>query len=223
MKRGRDSLMVNDLDKQHPHWETTFTSNQEMFGIEPSEPARKAADLFKRYGMTKILELGAGQGRDTLFFAQQGFKVYALDYTSVGAEAINKKAKAMSLSENITVIQHDVRNPLPFDNATFDACYSHMLFCMALTTQELENLSSDVLRVLKGGGLNYYTVRNTDDKHYGTGIHRGEDMYEVNGFIVHFFNKEKVQTLAKGYQSVNESKFQEGDLPRELFAVTMRK
>lgn len=213
----------DNLDNQHPHWENTFTENQEMFGTEPSEPAVRAVQLFKREGVTSIIELGAGQGRDTMFFAQQGFHVYALEYTAVGVETITKKATELGLSHLITVIQHDVRDPLPFETATFDACYSHMLFCMAFTTQELETLSAEVRMVLKDNGLNVYTVRNTDDKHYGTGIHRGEDMYEVSGFIVHFFSMEKVEHLAKGYDIVGVARLQEGGLPRELFMVTLRK
>lgn len=212
-----------DIYKQHSHWEDTFTNNQEMFGIEPSKPARLAANILKQNRLSTILELGAGQGRDTIFFAQQGFHVYALEYTAIGVDTIKKKAEKLGLSHLITVIQHDVKNPLPFENETLDACYSHMLFCMAFTAQELETLSAEVKRILKDGGLNIYTVRNTDDKHYGTGIYRGEDMYEVNGFVVHFFSKEKIENLAKGYKIVDISRFQEGDLPRELFKVTLRK
>ena len=116
------------LDKQHPHWENTFLNNFEIFGEVPSEPAQKAAELFKRERIKTILELGGGQGRDTVFFAQNGFQVYVLDYTDAGIEIIKQKAQAKGLSEYITAIQHDVRNPLPFDNETFDACYSHMLY-----------------------------------------------------------------------------------------------
>lgn len=99
-----------------------------------------------------------------------------------------------------------------------------MLYCMALTTPELEFLSKEILRVLKPGGLSIYTVRNTTDAHYRTGIHRGEDMWEIGGgFIVHFFSKEKVEHLAKGYEIVNIEEFEEGELPKKLFLVTLQK
>jgi hypothetical protein len=98
-----------------------------------------------------------------------------------------------------------------------------MLFCMALTTADLESLSDEIRRVLKPAALNIYTVRNTTDVHYRTGIHRGEDMWEVGGFIVHFFNREKVEHLAKGYGIVNVEEFEEGDLPGKLYLVALRK
>jgi len=194
-----------------------------MFGTEPSNPAKIACEMIKKEDKTKILELGGGQGRDTLFFAQNGIQVYTLDYSESAVRTITNKARELDLSGSITALHHDVREPLPFDDESFDGCYSHMLYCMALTTSELEFLSREVRRVLRPKGLKMYTVRHTKDAHYGTGLHRGEDMYEVGGFIVHFFSREKVEHLAKGYEIVSIDEFEEGDLPRKLFQVTLRK
>lgn len=211
------------LNGQKSHWEKTYADKPAMFGKEASAPARKAVELFQREGCTKILELGGGQGRDTVFFAGNGFQVTTLDYSDEGVRAITEKAHKLGISRMITALRHDVRTPLPFTDESFDACFSHMLYCMALTTAELEFISKEVRRVLKPGGLNIYTVRHTGDPHYGTGIHRGEDMYEVAGFIVHFFNREKVIRLAKGYEIVDLNEFEEGPLPRKLFRVTLRR
>jgi SAM-dependent methyltransferase len=211
------------LNSQNPHWEKTYTDNPEMFGEEPSEPACKAATLFKQKGVSHILELGGGQGRDTVYFAHNGFNVTSLDYAAEGVKSINDKAYKAGVAQAVTVLRHDVRNPLPFPENTFDACYSHMLFCMALTTSELKSLAREVKRVLKPGGLHIYTVRHTGDAHYGTGIHRGEDMFEVGGFVVHFFSREKVELLSKGYQLVDVEYLEEGPLPRKLFYVTQEK
>jgi SAM-dependent methyltransferase len=98
-----------------------------------------------------------------------------------------------------------------------------MLFCMALTTTELEALSREIRRVLRPGGLNVYTARNTNDPEFASGIHRGEDLYEDGGFILHFFNREKVQRLADGYELVDLEEFEEGSLPKRLFLVTLRR
>ena len=213
----------NILDAQRQQWQSTFSEKPEIFGAEPSVPAGKAAELFKQEGKTKVLELGSGQGRDTLLFARNGFEVYALDYSNQGIKAINEKAHELGLSNLIITKVHDARNPLPFDHDTFDASYSHMLFCMALTGAQLHFLSEEIRRVLKPGGISVYTVRHTGDTHYKTGIHRGEDMYEVGGFIVHFFSRKKVESLAKGYDIISISEFEEGELPRKLFLVMLRK
>ncbi len=217
------SVRQLDLAKQEQHWEKMLSSKSEMFGDIQSYPASKATEVFKTEGVESILELGAGQGRDTLCFAQSGFQVQALDYSESGVKAINEKADKQGLSKLVIAKTYDIRNPLPFENETFDACYSHMLYCMALTTKELEYLNSEIRRVLKPNGLNVYTVRHVGDADYGTGIHQGEDLYEIGGFIVHFFSKEKVERLSKGYEIVDIDEFEEGALPRKLFRVTMRK
>lgn len=195
-----------------------------MFGAQPSDPAQKALELFQREQIHKIIELGGGQGRDTIFFGRNGLQVTVLDYAESGVKNIARTAAALNLSNLITALRHDVRDPLPFDDASFDASYSHMLFCMALSTPELERLSREVWRVLKPGGLNVYTVRHTGDPQYGTGIARGDDTFESGGgFAVHFFSRETVQRLATGFEALSIEEFEEGALPRKLFRVTLRK
>ncbi|MGZ6192629.1 MAG: class I SAM-dependent methyltransferase [Syntrophales bacterium] len=215
--------MTEILDAQLRHWQEAFLRNPDMFGALPSDPARTAAEMFKKEGKAVILELGGGQGRDTVFFARSGFHVTVLDYSESAVGAIAGKARKLGLAGRITAIQHDVRVALPFADESMDGCYSHMLYCMALTTAELEFLSRQVRRVLRPKGLHIYTVRHVKDPHFGKGIHRGEDMYEVGGFIVHFFSRAMVEHLAKGFEIVNIAEFEEGELPRQLFLVTLRK
>jgi SAM-dependent methyltransferase len=110
-----------------------------MFGAEPSYAARRALALFQREGKRKILELGSGQGRDTLLFLRNGFEVCAVDYSEKGLEDLREKAERLGVGGFIQTVHHDVRRAFPFKANTFDACFSHMLYCMALTTAELGN------------------------------------------------------------------------------------
>ena len=223
MKEESSRAIGEVLERQRHHWEKMFSDDPQMFGKAPSDSARKAADVFGKAKTAKVLELGSGQGRDTIFLAKNGFHVWALDYSKNGVDAIGSRAEALGISDRITAKCYDARKPLPFADESFDGCYSHMLFCMALTIAELESLSKEIRRVLRLGGLNIYTVRHTEDAHYGKGIYRGEDMYEVDGFIVHFFNRELVSRLAKGYEIISVDRFEEGELPRKLFWVVLRK
>ncbi|MCY0888038.1 MAG: class I SAM-dependent methyltransferase [Alicyclobacillaceae bacterium] len=211
------------LNGQQSQWEGAFAKNNDMFGEAPSQAAIRAAGIFREHGAARILELGAGQGRDTLYFAQHGFDVTVLDYTKEGIERIQQKAEDHHLASQVHVCQHDVRHAFPFSENSFDAVYSHMLYCMAFTTRELEAINQHACRVLKPRGLNIYTVRHKGDAHFGQGVHRGEDMYEVGGFIVHFFDRAKVDGLAEGYHILDVHEFEEGGLPRRLFQVTLEK
>ncbi len=194
-----------------------------MFGLEPSIPAVEALKFFKEKNIKNIVELGAGLGRDTVYFAQNSIKVQALDYSKTAIESITNKAEKLNLTEFIKPKFFDVRMKLPFENNTIDGCFSHMLYCMALSNSNLENINIEICRILKPGSINIYTVRHTDDGDYKNGIHIGEDLYENDGFIVHFFSKEKVNQLSKGFEVLNIEKFEEGKFPRKLFIVKNRK
>ena len=211
------------LDRQEDHWARTFERHPEMFGPDASEPARAALESFRRERVHEVLELGAGQGRDTISFAAEGLNVTALDYAAGALGGIAAKAEAAGLAGLVRPVRGDVRRPLPFGDASFDAAYAHMLFCMALTTPVLERLAGEVRRVLRPGGLAVYTVRTKEDPHFGAGVDRGDDMFEMGGFIVHFFDRALVQRLAGGFELLEVAEFEEAALPRRLYRVTMRK
>ena len=211
------------LDKQAQYWENHYIANPETFGTSPSDAAIKAAEAFNKEGITNILELGAGQGSDTLFFAQKGFHIQILDFSQTAINNIIKKAKTLGIDKLITGKTHNVKNLLPFTDEKFGGCFSHKLYCMALTDKELRFLSDEIHRVLKNGGINIYTARHTGDGDYKNGIHRGEDLYETDGFIVHYFTKEKVKQLSNGFDVINIENFEEGYLPKKLFRVTLKK
>ena len=211
------------LDQQSQYWEASFSSKSEMFGLEPSIAAVKALISFKEQNIKNIVEFGAGLGRDSIYFAQNSINVQALDYSRTAIESINNKAKKLNLAKFIKPKFFDVRKKLPFENNTIDGCFSHMLYCMALSNSDLENLNNEICRILKPGAINIYTVRHTDDGDYKNGIHRGENLYENDGFIIHFFSKDKVNQLSKGFKVLNIEKFEEGKFPRRLFLVKNKK
>ena len=193
-----------------------------MFGLEASEPAKKSLKIFQENNINTIIELGAGLGRDSIYFSINNLSVTSLDYSQSGINIINKKIKKDKL-KNIKTKVFDIRQKLPFEDNSIDGCFSHMLYCMALSNQNLFNLNKEICRILKPDGLNIYTVRNEHDGDYKNGIHRGEDMYENDGFIVHFFNKTKINQLTDGFKNIKIESFEEGTFPRKLYFVVNKK
>jgi SAM-dependent methyltransferase len=208
---------------QHAHWATTFAERADFLGAGPSEVGRAALARFHAANTQEVLELGAGQGRDTLLFADAGLRVTALDYAASGLAQISEKARAAGLAKSIRTLVADVRRPLPIADGVVDACYAHILLCMALTTPEIEQLVAEVGRTLRPGGLFVYSVRHTGDAHYRAGIDHGDERYEMGGFVVHFFDRALIDRLADGWELLDVAEYEEGRLPRRLFAVTMRK
>ena len=193
-----------------------------MFGLEASEPAKKSLKIFQENNINTIIELGAGLGRDSIYFSINNLSVTSLDYSQSGINIINKKINKDKL-KNIKTKVFDIRQKLPFEDNSIDGCFSHMLYCMALSNQNLFNLNKEICRILKPDGLNIYTVRNEHDGDYKNGIHRGEDMYENDGFIVHFFNKTKINQLTDCFKNIKIESFEECTFPRKLYFVVNKK
>jgi len=102
---------------QQAHWATTFETNPDMYGTDPSASGLAAAETFAAESVGSVLELGAGQGRDTLYLARQGLQVTALDYAHGTVESLAAASRAAGLADLVSVARHDLRDPLPLRDA----------------------------------------------------------------------------------------------------------
>ncbi|MEU2609900.1 class I SAM-dependent methyltransferase [Streptomyces albus] len=207
-------------EAQRRHWQDTYTAHPAMYGEQPSAPAVHAASVFREAGVRTVLELGTGHGRDALYFAREDFNVQATDFSATGLEQLREAARMQGVDARITTAVHDVRDPLPWPDASVDAVFAHMLLCMALSTEEIRAAVGEIRRVLRPGGTLVYTVRHTGDAHYGTGTAHGDDIYEHGGYAVHFFDRALVDALAEGWTVSDVHAFEEGELPRRLWRIT---
>ena len=149
----------------------------------------------KANNVKKVLELGAGHGRDTIFFASNGIEVEALDYSSAAIDILNKIAEEKRLSIIKSQTFDVAKNPLPFADGYFDAVYSHMLFNMRFSEEKLHFAFSEIRRVLKPKGLNFFSVRNSNDKSYGKGREVDKGIFDIDGFQIRFFTEKQTQGL----------------------------
>ncbi|MDJ0383178.1 class I SAM-dependent methyltransferase [Streptomyces sp. G-G2] len=207
-------------DAQRTHWQSTYSAHPGMYGEQPSAPAVHAAAAFRTAGVKDVLELGAGHGRDALYFAREGFAVHATDFSPVGLAQLQAAARVQGVDQRVSTAVHDVREPLPMPDGSVDAVFAHMLLCMALSTNEMHALVGEIRRALRPGGVFVYTVRHVGDAHCGAGTAHGDGIYEHGGFAVHFFPRDLVDALADGWTLSEVHTFEEGDLPRRLWRVT---
>lgn len=138
--------------KQHEHWEGVYQRKPRLFGDGPSATVAYAVSRFSDGGARRVLELGAGHGRDTVHLARAGFEVVALDFSATGLAVIQSAAADAGVGSQIKTLQHDVRERLPVADESFDAAYAHLLLCMDLSTPEILALSQEIRRVLVLGG-----------------------------------------------------------------------
>jgi SAM-dependent methyltransferase len=201
-------------------WDKIYSDDSAFFGEDPSDFAQKCYSYFKKYGAKRILELGCGHGRDTIFFASNGFDVHAIDASKVAIENINQKLRQKNISLDLRHFK--ARQTLPYDSSYFDAVYSHMFYNMRFTDEELGFLFKESHRVLKNNGLLYFSVRSDKDVLYNKGKKIDNDIYEINGFQIRFFTKRQIQSFLENYFEIKniEESYEE---PVNLYFIFCRK
>ena len=179
-------------------WNKVYKSDNTFFGEDPSSFALFCFNYIKSNdNVKKILDLGSGHGRDSIFFVLKGFvEVEAIDHSVVAVEILSKIAKEKRLSIKSQVF--DIKKkPLPYPDGYFDVVYSHMLLNMRFSEDELHFILSEIKRVLKPKGWNFFSVRNHNDKFYGKGYKIENSIYDINRFQIRFFTETDIQSFAK--------------------------
>jgi SAM-dependent methyltransferase len=202
-------------------WNKVYSSDTSFFGDDPSNFGLECYKEFKKHGVKKILELGCGQGRDTIFFASNDLDVVAIDSSQVAIDVLSKITFEKNLP--LKAMVHNASEGIPFDNSYFDAVYSHMFFNMRFTDDQLKYLFGEVNRVLKNGGLNLFSVRSDNDAMYRKGTEIEKNIYDINGFQIRFFTKSNLWniSLSNGFEIYKITGAYEE--PASLFCVFARK
>lgn len=163
-------------------WDELYDIEPEHFGSGESEFAIKCSKVMKDSGVNKVLEIGCGYGRDSLFFARQGFKVVAVDYSTKALDILNEKLSVDSAARNIETRHCDIRKGIPFGDGYFNAVYSFLLFPVGFIDSQIEFVFSEIHRVLRNNGLFLSCVRN--DVEAISFFNRGYLYSRLNGFQV---------------------------------------
>ena len=182
-------------------WNKVYSKDASFFGNDPSNFGLHCYEEFKKQGVKKILELGCGQGRDTIYFASNGIDVVAIDSSQIAIDTLSKITTKQNLP--IRPMIHNPSDGIPFNDSYFDAVYSHMFFNMRFTDDRLQYLFVEVNRVLKNGGLNLFSVRSDNDPMYKKGIEVEKNIYDINGFQIRFFTRSDLldTCLSNGFEA----------------------
>lgn len=99
----------------------------------------------------KVLELGSGTGAYSLYYAQQGYEVHALEYVKENLDILKSKVKG---DMNITPVLGDARDLHMYSDNTFDItlCLGPMYH---LDVKGREECLKESIRVTKPNGLIY--------------------------------------------------------------------
>jgi SAM-dependent methyltransferase len=151
---------------------------------KPSIFAETAISYFPAAG--KILDLGAGQGQDSRFFAEHGYEVVSTD---LEASALAQSAAKLAdgLKSKVTIQKVDLRAALSFSAGSFDVVYAH-LSLHYFDHETTLRLFGEIQRVLKAGGVFAFLVNSIHDPEYNTGEQLEADYFKVDETAKRYFS-----------------------------------
>ena len=118
------------------------------FWTIPSEDVYYYLDQWLKLDFNKILDLGCGLGRHSLFFAKNGFEVHAFDLSESGLGKFMEQIKNEKL--NICVKLGDMLS-LPYKDSYFDCILAyHSIY--HTDSLGIKQVISEIYRVLKKDG-----------------------------------------------------------------------
>jgi SAM-dependent methyltransferase len=183
-------------------WERIFREGKRFFKeIHPEMESLSA--VFREESYERILDIGCGTGRHTVYLAGKGFDVYGLDSSPTALKYTIDLLSSQDLSAHLTL--HDMVS-LPYDDDYFDAIISVQVI-QHNTIEKIHNTVQEISRVLKVNGMVWITVlasenvpENREEIEPGTFIPL--DGLEA-GLPHHYFTEREILSLFKGFSVID--------------------
>jgi len=165
-----------------PHWAVDMT---------PSPLVKRLCEHLPNKSGNKILEIGVGNGRDSIYLAKMGNGVTGIDIAQGAIDLAKKNSQKEGVEDKIQFQVGNAEN-LEFPDESFNAVYS----ISVLHSTSLAESFKEISRVLKPGGkfmLHMYVMVKSGEK--------GQER------TYWFYKEEKVREVAEKNQFVIEDSY----------------
>ena len=178
------------------YWDKYYNGNRREIE-QPSGFAKFAMSHIKNDGK-KLIDIGCGNGRDSIYFCCNGLKVTAVDSSASAIECINNK------SLPIFAVCDDFVKTNALTCVDYDYCYARWSI-HAINQAQQDELLPKVYLSLNEGGLFFIEARTTNDVKYGEGVPLGEHEYFFENHYRRFLEPEKFkkEIIAVGFEIIS--------------------
>jgi len=183
-------------------WQKKYKKQKFYWGLKPEKGLK---EVLKHTPRGVALDIGAGEGRNSIFLAKNGFKVEAIDKIKGGLDKCEEIAKKYNLPIKTKVV--DIRK-FRFENNK----YSLILSIVALDFLKFPEIQKVILKIkksLKKGGVFYLLIFSIKDPLFKKCKQKQLRMVEKNTFYLpklktfqHFFEKKELLNLLNSFKII---------------------
>ena len=174
----------------HYEFDKFYDKDDLSFGSEPSPELKELVSTLDPGG--QVLDLGAGDGRNSLYLARNGLNVTAIDNSLVGLKKLIRFAGQNGLPGSVTTICSDVRY-LRYAVSKFDLVVAVTIFDH-LSPEDISPLFEQISDSLAPGGFIFVRVHTIADPGYR---HDHRHSSELAKMIRHYFAPDELKSLMK--------------------------
>lgn len=134
-------------------------ANSNYLEVPDEEVVRIVNKIFIPNGVRRVLDVGCGAGRHTMYMSSKGLEVDAMDSSGTALEIVNKVADEKGYKVTTRLGECTA---IPCDDDSFDAvvCWGVIHY---LSTEERKKCLDEIRRVLVPGGPFALTLRSVED------------------------------------------------------------
>ena len=136
-------------------WKWEIVSKDDKYWNTPAKEVFYLAENWKDKGFKDFLDVGCGFGRNAIFMAKQGFKVWGFDLSQHSVEQTKEKAEKQGVTLEDVVVSDMLE--MPYADNSFD-CLLAMNVISHTDTEGFKKILSEIKRILKPDGEAYFTV-----------------------------------------------------------------
>jgi len=169
--------------------------DNQSFGGDPSNELRKL--ILLKPGKGKAIDLGCGDGRNSLYLAREGYDVTALDSSAAAIDKLKTKLDRMRIGNRVKPIHEDIVR-YNFSKDHYNLAVAITLFDH-LEKDDIESIFRKTVESLTENGILLAKVHTIDDPG-ANGDH--EHASELAYMIKHYFRRNELYDLASRYLHV---------------------
>jgi SAM-dependent methyltransferase len=189
--------MPNPINSQP--WDEIFRREGRVFD-SPAPVVHHVADVLQEHGCRRVVDLGCGSGRHTVFLAQRGFDVIGIDSSPAALSLSREWLGHEALRARLAMA--DMRRPLPLPSRICDSVISTQVIHHALLAT-VRGTAREINRILRPGGILFLSVPSrTDPEDAFAEVEPGTFVPTSGkeaGLPHHIFSAEELVSLFPGY------------------------